>query len=87
MKRVKTLRARTDKYTDRQTGQEKQGYTTMGYMLQKDDGTTMLKVDSIPVNFDGWIFLGDLESKPAKEAMQKPAQPAQEDFEDKDIPF
>lgn len=63
MKRVHTLRARTEKYTDRQTGQEKQGYTTAGYILAKEDGSWVYKLDAIPVNFDGWLFAGDLPTK------------------------
>lgn len=91
MKRVATLRARTEKYTDRQTGQEKQGYTTMGFILQKDDGTRMFKIDSIPVGFDGWVFEGELQSKAATDQMQ-PAQsgqqaPAKQEAFDDDIPF
>lgn len=85
MKRIKKLRARTEKYKDRQTGQEKQGYATMGYLLAKDDGTQMVKIDSIPVGFDGWIYFGDLDSKPAQQADQ--GQQANDGFESEDIPF
>lgn len=65
MRRVKKLRAQTGTYTDRQTGQEKKAYTTIGYLLQKEDGSQMVKIDSIPVEFTGWVYFGDLETQQA----------------------
>ena len=65
MKRIKRLRARTEKYKDKVTGVEKQGYATVGYLLEKPDGDLVVKIDSIPVIFDGWLFCGDLESQQA----------------------
>ena len=95
MKRIKRMRARTEKYKDRNTGQEKQGYITCGYLLEKDDGDLVVKLDSIPVGFDGWLFAGDLESKQALQNSGMQAQPRpqnqqqqqqQGEFDD-DIPF
>ncbi len=95
MKRVKTLRAKTGTYKDKETGQDKNAYQTIGYALDGDKGK-MLKIDSIPVNFDGWVYFGDLESKPAQQAAapsqrqasspQQHAQPGA-DFPEDDIPF
>jgi len=97
MKRIKRLRARTEKYNDKQTGQEKQGYATVGYLLEKDDGELVIKIDSIPVIFDGWLFCGDLESQQALQnsGMQQQPRPQNQpapagnfdDFADDDIVF
>ena len=89
MKRTHTLRARTERYKDRQTGQERQGYMTVGHVLEKPDGSVMLKLDSLPVNFDGWMFYGELpEKRLHKDAAQgkEAAANQQADMSD-DIPF
>lgn len=69
MKRINTLRAKTGTYTDQQTGAEKTSYMTIGHVLQGDRGQS-IKIDSIPVNWDGWAYVGDLESQRAKQAAQ-----------------
>jgi hypothetical protein len=63
MKRIKRLRTPTEKYTDRQTGAEKQGYSSIGYLLEREDGDLVMKIDTIPVGFSGWIYCGDLETQ------------------------
>lgn len=89
MKRTHTLRARTESYKDRQTGQERQGYMTVGHVLQKPDGTVMLKIDSLPVNFDGWLFHGELPERKIHDQLQgkdAAAEQSQQKIDD-DIPF
>ena len=57
----------------------------MGVCFQSDQGHLSLKIDSIPVNWDGWISL--FEPKP-KEAGSKPtAHGAEATIIDDDIPF
>jgi hypothetical protein len=91
-KRVKLLRAKTGTYTDRQSGQEKNSYATIGSVLQRDDGTVMYKFDTVPVNWDGWCYPADLpEVKPDQQDQQnsRPQQQPQQQgvsFDD-DIPF
>lgn len=63
MRRTATLRARSGTYRDKQTGQEKTSYMTAGHILERDDGTVMYKLDSLPVEFDGWLFHGELPTK------------------------
>jgi hypothetical protein len=63
MRRIKRLRTPTEKYNDRQTGQEKQGYASIGYLLEKEDGDLVMKIDTVPVGFSGWIYCGDLETQ------------------------
>ena len=82
MRRIKLLRAATGEYKDRNTGEMKMGYTTIGSLLEGDKGK-MLKIDSIPVGFNGWVYFGDLPSDQVK----KNAQPEGADFPDDDIPF
>lgn len=86
-KAVKKLVTTTGKYINKQ-GEEKNSYHTMGKMLKRDDGSFYLKIDSMPVNFSGWVNIYDLD-----EERQAPApapvpqqQPAVVDYED-DIPF
>jgi hypothetical protein len=91
MKRIKRLRARTEKYKDKTTGEEKQGYITCGYLLEKPDGDLVVKMDSVPVIFDGWLFCGDLESQQALANSGMKEQPrAQQQHQgnfDEDVPF
>ena len=88
MKRTHTLRCRTEKYKDRQTGQEKQGYMTVGHVLEKPDGTVMLKIDSLPIGFDGWLFHGELPTQNVNQTARpgEPA-PAQRTQIEDDVPF
>lgn len=43
-----------EKYTDRD-GNEKTRYINVGALLERDDGSRTLKLESIPVGFNGWI--------------------------------
>lgn len=93
MKRKATLRARTGTYRDRQTGQEKNSYATVGHILERDNGDVWYKLDTLPVNFDGWLFPGELGTKDARDALQgkdaaaeQGVSPPQQRFDD-DIPF
>lgn len=38
-------------------GEEKTRWHTLGNCFENDKGQLSIKVDSIPVNFDGWISL------------------------------
>lgn len=50
-------------YTDKKTGKEKTSWLTIGKVIQKDDGSLSLKLDSIPVAFSGWINFFDPPSE------------------------
>jgi hypothetical protein len=68
---------------------KKKQYMTIGKLMQREDGSMCLKMDAVPVNFDGWVNFYDLEvageSRPTSGGMvQKPAQ--QDNFDDS-IPF
>ena len=78
------VKAKNGTYKDR-NGEEKARWHNMGVCFQSDQGHLSLKIDSIPVNWDGWISL--FEPKP-KEAGSKPAiHGAGATITDDDIPF
>jgi hypothetical protein len=99
MKAIKKLVAVTGKYTDQQTGVEKNRYVNIGRMFKDDgDGHISLKLESLPIGseWNGWVSVYDLDSKGATQAaatsgQQAPArapvaQQAPTDY-DSDIPF
>ena len=73
------VKAKNGSYTDK-TGAEKVRWHHMGVCFQNDKGQLSIKVDSIPLNWDGWISL--FEPKP-KDGTQQPNQAPALD----DIPF
>lgn len=74
----------TGKYTDR-NGVEKSRYTHMGVVLETKNGLA-LKIEAIPVGWDGFAYLNEPRSdKPAKSSGS--AAPQSDDFDDSSIPF
>lgn len=74
-----------EKYTDRD-GNEKTRYVNVGALFTRDDGSMTLKLESIPVNFNGWIsFYAPKGQADARRTQRQPA-PA-DDFRDDTIPF
>ena len=57
----KQLKAKAGVYTNKE-GQEKTRYVNVGVLLETQKGE-MLKIESLPVPFDGWIYFADLEKK------------------------
>ena len=78
MKRVKKLVAVAGSYTSAD-GQERKRYHNCGFVLERADGSRAMKVDSVPVNWDGWLNEYDLD--PPKE------QPSPQGISDKSVPF
>lgn len=81
------IRAITGKYTDRD-GNEKNSYATLGKVIQTKKGGFMLKIDTVPVTWDGWAYLEPprpKEEKPAP-ASSRPTDGGLSDMDD-DIPF
>lgn len=81
MKPIKKAVATVGKYT--KNGQEKNRYLTIGQVMQRDDGSMCLKLDSVPVGpeFSGWINFYDLDN-----SNQAAPQQASADV-DSDLPF
>ena len=90
-RRILRLRAKTGTYTDRQSGQEKNSYMSVGCILERDDGSRMYKLDAVPVNFDGWLYEGDLESTQQPKAKPQEQRTVDPDHStvltEDDIPF
>lgn len=82
-------------YKDSQ-GNEKKRYHNVGVVMSTRNGD-MLKLESLPIGWDGWAYLNDpkeREDKPVKPAQansggqQRPASPPPvDDFDDPSIPF
>lgn len=56
--RTKVIKARSGKYTDK-AGNEKTSYITVGHLIEAN-GSEKIKIDSLPINFDGWLFFAEL---------------------------
>ena len=92
----------SEKYTDRE-GNEKTRYTNLGSLLERDDGSLTLKLESLPIGFTGWVNFYEPKAReeggkgeggsaaPARPQRQAAAPaPAADDlpgFQDDDIPF
>ena len=75
------VKTKNGTYKDR-NGEEKTKWHQMGVCFENDKGQLSMKIDSIPVGFDGWVSL--FEPKP-KENVQHTAQPQAPMLDD--IPF
>ena len=63
-----------DKYTDRD-GNEKTRYVNVGALFARDDGSMTMKLEAVPVGFNGWINF--YEPKPRDgEQRQERTRPA-----------
>lgn len=89
MKPIKKAVANVGKYTDR-SGKEKNQYLTCGKLLQREDGSLCLKMDAVPVGWNGWLSFYDLDENRKEQAQEGIAQARQaavpDDFNDS-IPF
>lgn len=81
MAKIKDVVARGEEYQDR-NGNQKVRWINCGAMFKNNEGKVSIKLDSLPVNFDGWLSLFD--PKPRKEAAPQTENPAP--FDD-DLPF
>jgi len=100
MKRTHDAVYAGEKYTDRE-GNEKTRYINVGSLFERDDGSLTAKLESIPVNFNGWISFyvpkdrqqgntsssGSRGGAPQRQRPTTATQTARDDFADDDIPF
>lgn len=57
--------ARSGEYTDKNTGEQKARYTRVGTLFTNERGeVSSLKIDSLPVAFDGWINFYPIDDAP-----------------------
>lgn len=57
-------------YTDK-SGKEKTSWLTIGKVIEKQNGNLVLKLDSIPVAFDGWVQFFDPPTENEKQEQPK----------------
>lgn len=79
------VKAKNGSYKDR-NGQEKTRWHQMGVCFQSDEGHLSIKIDSMPLNWDGWISLFEPKPKEERQA-QATTAPADSGIADDDIPF
>lgn len=81
-----------EKYTDRD-GNEKTRYVNVGSLFARDDGSMTLKLEALPIGFNGWINFyepkpKDGEQRQERSRPQRAAAPsASDDFADDPLPF
>ena len=75
------VKAKNGTYKDR-NGEEKTRWHHMGVCFQNDKGQLSLKIDSLPLNWDGWVSLFEPKPKDGSAPQQSYQAPALDD-----IPF
>lgn len=66
---IKRLMAKNGStYPDQKTGEQKNSYTRCGVLMQDDStGEFTVKVEALPVNFDGWLNCWELDGDKVKQ--------------------
>jgi hypothetical protein len=77
MGKLYEVTAVTGKYTDK-SGKEKSRYMNIGSVIQTKNGP-MLKLEGVPVGWDGWAYLN--------EPKEKPEGGTKREDDEKEIPF
>lgn len=72
MARKFEVTAVTGKYTDN-NGQEKSRYLNIGSVIETKNGL-MLKLESVPVGWDGWAYLNEPRPRDGQNTQQQPQQ-------------
>jgi len=87
MRKIKDAVVVTGKYTNNQ-GEEKKRYMTIGALFERDDKSVALKLEAIPLGFDGWVNFYDPKISQAKKEIGQTDQvyAPKDQFED-EIPF
>lgn len=81
-----------EKYTDRE-GNEKTRFINIGALFTRDDGSMTMKLESLPVGFNGWVNFYEPKPKDGEQRQSRPqrggtTKPARtDDFEDETVPF
>jgi hypothetical protein len=84
------LSAITGTYTNK-AGEEKKSYVRCGVVMETKKGGLVAKLEALPVNFDGWLFMNEPRPKeqseaPMKQVTQPPNGGKFDDMAD-DVPF
>lgn len=67
-------------------GEKKVRWHTCGVVMERQDGSMSAKIESLPINFDGWLNLWEPRQKDDKPAPAK-VRPAKSAPDSDDIPF
>ena len=73
-----------EKYTDRE-GNEKTRYVNVGALFARDDGSMTMKLESLPIGFNGWINFYEPKERDQAPRSQRPQRSAP--AVDDDTPF
>jgi hypothetical protein len=83
------LSAITGTYTNK-AGEEKKSYVRCGVVMETKKGGLVAKLEALPVNFDGWLFMNEPRPKESEAPMKQVTQPPNggkfDDMAD-DVPF
>ena len=84
IKKIGNITAKIGEY--QKDGQTKGQYAKCGALFQGDDGRYSIKLDTIPLNFNGWLNV--YQDEPSQQAPQQSSVPHSQanDF-DSDTPF
>ena len=78
--------ATAGKYTDKD-GNEKSRYVDMGVVMETKNGP-MLKIEAVPVGWDGWAYLNEPKEKADGERQERrPSRSRTQEADDSDLPF
>ena len=66
--KIENIVAVTGEYTNKQ-GETKKQYTTIWKLITKDDGNQSVKIDVIPLNWEGWANVYEQKSKEESSGM------------------
>lgn len=84
------VQAQVGTYNDA-NGNEKKKYVDVGVIMDKKDGGFIMKIEAIPIGWDGWAYLNVPEARPkgsgGGQRRQAPPQSGGNDEMDDDIPF
>jgi hypothetical protein len=76
-----------EKYTDKD-GNEKTRFVNCGALFQREDGSLSLKLESIPVGFNGWLNFYEPKPKDGEAPRQeRPQRAGRTEAATSDIPF
>lgn len=78
---LKEVVAKAGTYTNKD-GQEKTRYVKAGVLMETAKGQ-MVKLEALPVNFDGWLYFNDMQKK---EVGQQPLKGGSE-LDNESVPF
>lgn len=62
MKRIKRIVATVGEYTDK-NGDTKKNYINIGTLFERPDGSLTIKLESVPLGWNGWASFYDIEEK------------------------